>query len=225
MTRYNFRDVQDRFGHIDGRVVSADVCFRPQDEVATARVVLSLYPWWEHPLYLAALAAGTNWGFDHGDEACREVVVEAIEPLLCELRPRDSAIDMVFHTEHPMLWEFEDTGQIFCNSDFEPRALLKALAERHMPNVDQRSLLRYLSPFPLYKAPFSLDRLPFTLFHHVKAELQRMNVRLFIASEPKARPSPIALSIDDGVVMVAKDFFLEVPEFEHRPKWFRPAST
>jgi hypothetical protein len=30
------------------------------------------------------------------------------------------------------------------------------------------------------------------------------------------------MSIDENVIIVAEDFLLDVPQFEHRPEWFRP---
>jgi hypothetical protein len=220
MTRLNFREISDRFGHIDGQIASAEVCSRPQDEFATVRIVLRLYPWWEHPRYLAARDAGADWGFDYSDEALRNVVIEAVTPLLCELRAGSSATDLAFYTEHPVLWEFEDGADIVCNSDFEPRELIEALLTRNIPHVTPATLLRYLFPYAEHKAPYSLGHLPFTLFQHVKSELRRMEVGFFVAREPEARPSPVALSIDDNILIVAQDFFFEVPEFEHRPEWF-----
>jgi hypothetical protein len=32
------------------------------------------------------------------------------------------------------------------------------------------------------------------------------------------------LTVDDNVLIVARDFDVDVPEFEHRPEWFVPES-
>jgi hypothetical protein len=221
MTRYNFRDVQDRFGHIDGEVVSAVASFDPRSGTATARVVLKFYPWWEHPSYLEALEAGARWGFKDTFEGAREIVVDAIDPVFCALRLDPSAEDIAFLADHPVLWQFQDDADIVCNTDCDRQALITALLNHNYPYIDEATLLQHLSPYSRFKAPYSLGRFPFTLFHLVKNELERMNVRVFITREPVNRPSPVAFFINDEVVMIASDFSVEVPEFEHRPEWFK----
>lgn len=47
-----------------------------------------------------------------------------------------------------------------------------------------------------------------------------MGVDVFTPREPAARISPVMLTVDDNVLVVARDFFVDVPEFEHRPEWF-----
>jgi hypothetical protein len=220
MPRVSFRDVVDRFTHIDGTIVRTDVSFA-DSEPASARVVLRFYPWWEHPLYIAARESGSDWGFDAADDGARDVVIEAVSPLRCDVRSDASAIDIAFHTEHPVLWEFEDAAAIMCNTDFDPRALVDALLARDLPYVAASTMLRYFPPHPPRTAPFALADLPFTLFHAAKFELQRMGVELFVAREPVALRPLVALDVDGNVLIVAEDFIVDVPEFEHRPQWFR----
>jgi len=55
MTWVNFRDVQDRFTHIDALFVSSAARFGPDGAEVT--VTVRFYPWWEHPAYVAARVA------------------------------------------------------------------------------------------------------------------------------------------------------------------------
>lgn len=219
--RVNFREIVDRFAHIDGEIVCVESSLRHDGGPSSARVVLRFYPWWEHPLYREAIAAGTPWGFTSTDEGARDVTITAISPLRCDLRAVASATDIAFHCDHPTLWEFEDEAEVFCNSAFDPRQLLRALDDDGPPGVTTRHLLDYLDPLPR-APPFSLGRLPRTLFDHVTRHLQRMGVELFLPRAPVARPGLVLFAADDSIAIVARDFEVELPEFEHRPEWFAP---
>lgn len=217
--RVNFREIMERFEHIDGSIVRAEASFSGSGIPSSARVVVRFYPSWEHPLFLAAREAGAGWGFTDTEAGAREMLVEAEGPLRFEVRAGDSATEMAFYTEHPDLWEYEDQGQIFCNSAFDPEELLGALLQEGLPEVDRGVLLRYLYPRPK-DPPFCIAGLPCTLFHPVTKHLRRMGVDVFTPREPEARISPVMLTVDDNVLVVARDFFVDVPEFEHRPEWF-----
>ena len=75
-----------------------------------------MYPWWEHPLYLEARAAGASWGFANTDDAYRHVTVYPKEVYLAQISQRGSVIDWDFTQEHPLLWQYEEEGRILCNS-------------------------------------------------------------------------------------------------------------
>ena len=60
MARLPYAAIQDRFTHIDGRFEGLEVI---QGGGAILRV--KVYPWWEHPAYLEARAAGRPWGFSY----------------------------------------------------------------------------------------------------------------------------------------------------------------
>ena len=57
----DYRLTVERFSHIDAEFVKATSNLSP--EGGTAELVVRFYPWWEHPLYMAAQARGDNWGF------------------------------------------------------------------------------------------------------------------------------------------------------------------
>ena len=195
----------------------------PDGAIEDAHVVLRFYAWWEHPLYLAARAAGRPWGFRIGDEAERDMRIEAVASRECWLSPGRDATDIAFHTAHPSLWGFEERADIICSSDVDARALLAALMKRNLPGVTRpEDLAGYLAQAERYQAPFSLGPFPRSLFGPVHEELQRMGVATFVSREPSAGPDLVRLEIGDSIVIVAEDFILDVPEFEHRPEWFQP---
>src|SRR5688572_1991161 len=91
MTPINYRATLERFGHIDSEFVRASASFTP--ERGTAEVVVRFYPWWEHPLYVAARERGYQWGFSSYEEGMREVVVTAVRPFAARLSARQNVID------------------------------------------------------------------------------------------------------------------------------------
>lgn len=213
-----------RFTHIDGEIRYADVRLCCAEAEASARIVVGVYPWWEHPQYLAARTSGAAWGFNYGNEAVRDLVIEAVRPRVCEVTGQRSAIDLAFLQEDPKLWQFEDEATIFCNSDVDRVALFDAVFQRQLPGVSRNVLEAYLSSHAHDRAPYCLGYFPYTLFQVLKEELERMRTRTFVPREPSARTAPVMMSIDDSALVIADDFFVEVPEFEHRPEWFCPPS-
>jgi len=221
----SYREVASRFSHIDGTVRSAECSFEGEEEKLALSLVLRFYPWWEHPLYLAAVQNNSTWGFQYEDDASQDVRIRALDPVLCNLQPNLTATDLRFSVSHSCLWEFEDQAELFCNSSFEPRQLLDRILARKDPDIDLRTLLQYLPPYPTYRAPYSLGYLPRRLFGIVREVLSSMQVSLFVAREPVERPALVALLLDEHVVSVARDFLVEVPEFVHDPDWFQPAEA
>lgn len=209
MTRHNYRDVMHRFTHIDGKIRCADARMCCSEGEASVRVVVSIYPWSEHPQYAAARASGTAWG----DEAPRDLVIEAVRPHVCEVTLGRSAMILAFHQEHPRLWQFEDEAQIFLNSDVDRAALFEAVIRRELPGVTRDVLECYLGISAEYRAPYSLGYFPHTLFHVLKEELGRVAARTYIRRETLPRPVPVMMSLDGNVLVIADDFVVEVPEF------------
>jgi hypothetical protein len=212
----NYRDIQQRFTHIDAELVSATITLKPN----TARYVVRLYPWWEHPLYVEAIEQGRPWGFSDLSAGAKEVVVIAVEPFAVCLSDRYEVVDWSFFDNHPLLWRYEDEAEIFVNSDFDQGELFEALMRRGIPSVSLGDFYRYISPRSDWHAPYSLGRFPYSLYWPVREELERMGVRLFLPREPQERTRPILFLIDGEDYIIARDFEIELPQFEHRPEWF-----
>lgn len=217
--RVNFREISQRFTHIDAKFVNARFSLGP----AEAHLTVRFYPWWEHPLYRRARDTGQPWGFRYED-AARDVTVFALEPIECRLSERlTQVIDWAFCENHPASWRYEDEGEIFCNTDPDVARLVEAILARRLPWVTRSVLCEYLSP-PAYKAPFSLGRFPYSLYTVVCEELRAAQVRLHLPRAPQKRDTLVTLVLDDDDYIIAQDFELDVPEFEHRPEWFEPST-
>ena len=222
MTRVNFRDIRERFTHIDAVFVSCELGF---DDV-TPQYTVSFYPWWEHPAWAQAMNEGKDWGFDGCDEGYKNVTVYPKGLVSFCVSRRSEVINWDFHLQHPMLWPFEDTGQIFCNSA-PPLGELVEKVVAALPNVPKAEIYAYLDPQLSYKPPFCLGTFPFTLFQAIEKALNDLHVKTFISRHPEPRDTPIMFQIGDADYVgstdyiIADDFDVDVPDFEHRPEWFK----
>ena len=217
----NYRDVQDRFSHIDAGFVGADVNLSRAG--GHAAVTVRFYPWWEHPGYLAARENGTPWGFSaSAEEGRRDVVVRALTPVAARISQREMVIDWFFSENHPLLWQFSEQIVLYVNGRFEVRELTDRLLRLGLPSVTLRDLHRYFAPawVPLQSRGIML---PAQLCACTVRCLTEMNVAVLLHAQPTL-PKLTAFLMDDDYI-VAEDFVLDVPDFEHRPEWFAPAAT
>lgn len=215
--RINFRQVRDRFTHIDAQLVASVFSGHPPHSQLTVR----FYAWWEHPLYRQARETGATWGFRSHDDGLRDVTVFAVDPIKCQLSQRPDVTDWEFCENHPLTWVYEDHGQIFCNSAPDIPRLIERVLERGLPWVTRSVLKEYLRP-QQWPAPFSLGRFPCSLYSVVREELEAAGVRLHLPARPQRRDPLIALVLNGDDYILARDFELDVPEFEHRAEWFDP---
>jgi hypothetical protein len=216
--RRNYREVRDRFTHIDAQLIESAFTTQPP----TSRVTVRFYPWWEHPLYLQARAEGKTWGFCDTERGARDLTAFATNPLECHLSHRSEITDWEFCDDHPEAWRYQDEAEIFCNTDPDIPRLTESVLARNLPFVTRTVLSAYLPPSQ-WKAPFSLGHFPFTLYNVLHEELERLGVRLHLPRRPVQRQTPVVLLMDGDDYIIADDFELEVPEFEHRSEWFSPA--
>jgi hypothetical protein len=217
MSRVNFRTIRERFKHIDAEFVSCELGFGGAEPHYTVR----FYPWWEHPVVAEAVRTGRSWGARDGNALAKEVTVYPIGLAECRLSRRSEVRDWAFHESHPLLWPYEDCGEIFCNSSLAPDDLYRRVHAR-LQNVDKEELCSYLDPLLPHKAPFCLGNFPFTLFNVVQEELADMGVKTFIPGKPEPRPAPVLLLIDNSDYIIADDFELDIPEWEHDPEAVQP---
>lgn len=215
MGRVNFRDIRERFRHIDAEFVASCMSFDDGEPFYAVR----FYPWWEHPNVAEAIKAGRSWKVaDVPESAVRKVTVFPIRPIEYKLRNRSEVIDWAFLESHQNLWPYEDHGQIFCNS-IPPMEKLIAGIHAAMPDVPKSTIYSYLDPLHGFDVPSCLGNFPLALFDVVYNELQKLDVSFYVEKKPQPRPTPVILLLDGEDYIIADDFELEVPKFKHDRKW------
>jgi len=220
MAIVNFREVQNRFTHIDAEFVSCTLGF----DGTPSKYTVSFYPWWEHPAFVEAMESGKSWGFASGGDGSMPVTVYPKGLVEFRLTGREQVVDSAFLETHPLLWPYEDRGQIFCNSNPPLAKVVEGIREA-LPDVPKEGIYSYVDPLLPYEAPFCLGTFPLTLFNVVDNVLADLGVGTFISPRPEAKAMPVLFLIDDSDYIIAEDFDIDVPEFEHRPEWFKPGGA
>ena len=225
MARVNYKQVQERFSHIDASFVSCELTL--PDRQSYFRV--SFYPWWENPGYLGARVSGKRGRFaDASDEGNRDVTVYPIEMLKASISHSSEVIDWEFLEDHPLLWTWDSECQIMCNTPLT--------VERWMQILDAaRAKLSGYASYPgqreydsirkVYRwgktSPFSLGEFPRPLFLAIRDVLRELKIPFLANVEPPQNQLPVLFLIDGHDYIIARDFELEVPEFIHCPEWFQ----
>lgn len=217
MPKVNFREIQDRFTHIDAELVRATSTFGPGG--GSVEIAVSLYPWWEHPLYLDARARGATWGFSYEPaEARKTVTVHAVRPTAARLSGIIDVVDWTFTESHPLLWDSEQEGSVVVNGDFDRNRLVEELLALSVPFADRDYVERMVGR-STWTAPFVMH-LPSSWMQHAIDALGRLGVPTFAPYEAAKPKRAVCLLIDGIDFVMAEDFEVELPEFEHRPEWF-----
>lgn len=218
MTRINYKQIEDRFNHVDAHFVSSTCSFNSGENYFKIR----FYPWWEHPSYLKAVEHNENWGFSNTEEGMKDVTIFPINLYEFKLSKIVDVIDILFTSDHPLLWKYQDVGKLFCNSPFDMRDLVEKVLSANIPFVRQSNILEFLDPYLAYSPPFALPEMPQSLFEVVKNTLREMNVKIHISKDTNNNETPPILFIaDEDNYMIADDFELDIPVFEHKEEWFK----
>lgn len=217
MERVHYSAIQDRFTHIDATFVACRLGFPDDDAFYAVR----FYPWWEHPAYLeAARRQSRRWSFPDSEAGAQEVRVYPRRLIAFQISADASHTDWSFTRSGPRLWRFEAAGQVFVNDPVEREALLDDVAARLRVSRDELAPWLAMREGWTAKPPFSC-RLPLTVLDAVCAALDARGVGHLVTHRPEpTAPPPVALVIDDQNYIVAEDFELDIPTFEHRPEWF-----
>jgi len=224
LPKVGWREVKQRFSHIDARFIGCDIGLPHNDGFFT----VELYPWWEHPLYLAARAKGENWGFANMEAASSEVTVCPKRVVQFRLSRQSEVTDWDFTQEHPLLWQYEASDIITCNSPMTVEKWL-AVSEQvknrltgygRQVNVAEYALRQVLRWG--HSSSFALGNFPLSLFGLVCQVLDAEGIRYFVASRPKPVSLPMVFLIDNSDYIIADDFEIDVPDFVHKPEWFQP---
>ncbi len=227
MARISWREAIKRFTHIDAEFVGCEIGLSQHDGFFT----VSLYPWWEHPLYLEAREENKNWGFRGSMEGALEVTVYPKGVMKFQISDQADVIDWDFTQGHPLLWQYEGQGTITCNQPLtlEQWMQIAALVKNRLTGYNREADVAGYAVQQVYQfghtTSFSLGQFPCTLFQVLCGVLDEQEVRYFAPSSPMPpEPTrlPVLFLIDGEDYIVAVDFEVDVPEFVHKPEWFQP---
>lgn len=120
---------------------------------------------------------------------------------------------------------------MLCKGALPPGALAKlpsTIAAAMPYDADPASLISLLNPLrwgdPLFaesgRGGFSLGRFPASVVSAVHSVLDELGVD-YLEQEPliPSEPLPVMLLIDGEDYLIAEDFEVDVPEFEHNTDW------
>lgn len=224
MARVGWRELSERFNHIDAQFIGCEVGLPAHDGFYT----VSLYPWFEHPLYLAAREAGQNWGFANSSGGYREVTVYPKNVAEFLLKRQTTVTDWDFTQEHPLLWKYENSGTITCHSALTLTQWMEisALVKGELTGYHREGNIAEFAVEQVHRwghtSSFSLGSFPYSVFQVLCPILDAQNVRYFVPFEAKPKDLPVLFLIDGDDYIIADDFEVEVPEFIHKPEWFKP---
>jgi hypothetical protein len=118
------------------------------------------------------------------------------------------------------VWQFSEQTVLYVNGRFDVRELIDRMLGLGLPSVTRPDLQRYFDPSmgPVQSRGIML---PAPLCDCTVRCLTEMNVTVLPHTKPTPRKlTAFVMNGDDFIV--AEDFLLELPEFEHRPEWFVP---
>lgn len=227
MARVNFREIRDRFTHLDATFESCAVRM-PGDSHYAVR----FYPWWENPAYRELVESGVGWRGAWPDKAAKVVTVYPVGLVQACVRETPGVIDWVFvEPPDPLLWEYETKEHVLCKSGLPPGTLIdlpSMIAGALHYHADLASLSSLLSPLQWgdprvaesERGGFSLGRFPASVVGAVRSVLDDLGVEYFDeAVEARSETLPVALLIDGTDYLIAEDFEVDVPHFQHKPDW------
>jgi hypothetical protein len=207
----NYRTIVDRFNHIDAKFVRASSTLSPAG--GSAEVIVSLYPWWEHPRYLNAIDRGEPWGFSGYESGKREVRVRGGRAAGCPSVTETGGRRVAIEEQHPLLWDVTGSGTLYVNGPFKRQDFLKGLMALGLPNVSEADLNRIDLP-ATDKAPFGVE-VPLQLMDSVVSVFSRLGVPVFRPDHFNVPPPAILFLLDGDDYIIARDFEVDVPEFVH----------
>lgn len=216
----NYREIATRFTHLDGEFIN----FEGRLPDGSATFAVRFYAWWEHPEIEAAVREGRKWTMRDVESGAETVTLHARQVHEFKMGSRNEVGWWSFVENHHLLWPYEESGGITCNSplSLEPALDLVEVAARWLgaPTsalwryVDHRNIRRYgRTP------PFALGQFPRPAFFALCDQLRERGIDFLITYEPKQTPVPVLFLIDGDDYIIAEDFDVDVPEFRHQPEW------
>ncbi len=218
MAWVNYRETVERFNHIDAELIRFTT--HAQGEETMVELTVRFYPWWEHPLYVAAIERGKPWGFSDDQKDVREVTVRAIRPQEVQFLPVRYVTDFEFTQDDPLLWK-RSQFSLFINGPLDRELLLEGLL-REGTHATRQFLSGYLLAPPPQPAPYALA-LPIRFYEPALRILAQLEVPAFCPYPPTYSPPLVAFYFGGGHIL-AEDFEVDVPDFIHKPEWFQPTT-
>lgn len=222
--RVNFRDIENNFEDAGGHIVSYQ--FGPTD--AESHISIDFYPNCLHPGLEDLRAIGKRGHVNDSGLGCRVMTIYPKGTLFVHFSPMFIYPEGFWFTQddHRLL-QYEDFAGITSNSPITPdqwtSIVQQACSKLSLPHLQgaqtylgRRSIERWGT-----QPSFSLGPLPRTIFFALRDALDAHDVPYFAPREPEAKPVPALLDID-GYYIVAEDFDVDWPEWEHRPEWIVP---
>ena len=167
-----------------------------------------LYPWFEHPLYLAARDSGKAWGFTDTAGGFREVTVYPKNVAEFLLTRQSTVDDWDFTQEHPILWPYENSGKITCHSVLILTQWMEISAQvkSRLTGYHREGNVAEYAMEQVYRwghtASFSLGSFPHSLFTVLCPILDAQNIHYFVPCEPKPKPLPVLFLIDGAIILL-----------------------
>jgi hypothetical protein len=212
----NYTEISDRFSHIDGELVDYNFNFLNQDK---SYYQIQFYPWWEHPKYIEAIEKNKKWEFSDIDEGSKTVTILPVIVVETKISNETEITEIQFSDNHPLLWEYDDLVKIHINSSLDIGELEKWLETIDVYSEYTTDILSHLDPITEYKPPFAID-LPLTIAKLFITFFEDNSVK-YLADISKLKPSNLKLFlIDDDDYIIAHDFNIKLPDFEHKSSWF-----
>jgi hypothetical protein len=172
--------------------------------------------------------------FESPPAAQRVVTVHPVGLVQARVHRMQDVIDWSFvDAPHPLLWEYEAEEHVLCTGALPRGALaeLPSTIATALPyQVDPATVGSLLNP-ALWGAPelaesgrggFSLGRFPASVVSAVHTVLEALGVG-YLKQDAlvPSEPSPIMLLIDGEDYLIAEDFEVDVPRFEHARDWVK----
>lgn len=215
MAIFHFRKLEKWFDTLESCGYKANLRFRCESETEKAQVSFEAYPLDAIDLY------------DPNEPQFPPVnfTIHAIEPKRFDARfgqidifLEQDPID--FRSEDPFLWPYENRAEIICNSPVNCQTLFRKVVSRMNGIASSDDIFCYLNPLKTQDPPFWLGGFPASLFRHMRDALEEMHVAMFVPAEPKPAEMPVLLEIGKVLRIIARDFEIDIPEFETLDAWF-----
>lgn len=205
-----------RFTHIDGGPLSCRLGFGTDEPF----LKISFYAWWEHPKYIEALEKNKKWAFSLEDDSSKEMVIYPKDIMEFKVTSQEEVIDIDFPDSHPALWKYQDQGTIFINSKIEWENIVAGIKEHLNQYFQWKDIYGVLDPRSTHTPPYAVTQIPAEIFERVVNNLEINQVKYHISHKP-AIPTIAKIFVINGEdYIIAKDFDIVVPDFEHRAAWY-----